>query len=91
MLTSACQVEYASKTGRTILTASARHGWGVSLNDVHDAILIDISPLSTIVIDAAANTMTVGGGVTIGGVLAAVRAAGKEAGQYARICSGFQL
>lgn len=53
--------------------------------------MIDITALSTIVVDAAANTMTVGGGVTIGGVLAAVRTAGREAGQYARICSCFPL
>lgn len=75
------QVQYARDSGHSILSASARHGWAVSLNDVRNAIMIDISSLSTIAIDTAANTMTVGGGVTIGEVMAAVQVAGKETRQ----------
>lgn len=78
MLTSARQVEYADRSGRPIITANARHGWSLSFNDVRKAIMIDISPLSTVTVDAAANTMTVSGGSTVGDVIVALRAAGKE-------------
>lgn len=61
-----------------MLVGNSRHGWGVSLNDVHAAIMIDIAPLSAIVVDSATNTMTVGGGVTIGSVNEALHLAGKE-------------
>lgn len=40
--------------------------------------MVDITPLSAIVIDSAVNTMTVGGGVTIGRVIEALHTAGKE-------------
>lgn len=72
------QIKYAGKKGRPILAANRRHGWSTSLNNVHNAILIDISTLTAINIDAAANTATVGGGVDSGGMLGTLRAAGKQ-------------
>lgn len=72
------QVSYAKQNGRALIVGSGRHGWGMSLKDVRDAIMVDITPLSAIVIDSATNTLTIGGGVTIGHVNKALHAAGKE-------------
>lgn len=40
--------------------------------------MIDISTLTNITVDAAANTVTVGGGVRVGDVMPVLQAVGKE-------------
>lgn len=51
--------------------------------------MIDISTLSDITIDASGNTMTVGGGITVGEVMTTLQAAGKETCQYLFISPPF--
>lgn len=76
------QIKYAGRKGRPIFATNRRHGWSISLNSVRNAILIDISTLTAIDIDAAANTATVGGGVSASDVLGTLRAAGKQTSSY---------
>lgn len=46
--------------------------------------MIDISTLLDIDIDTAGNTVTVGGGVNIGEIMAALQAVGKETREYSK-------
>ncbi|RPB10764.1 FAD-binding domain-containing protein [Morchella conica CCBAS932] len=71
-------IKYALETDHQVLAGNRRHGWSESLNRIKDAIMIDISTLLDIDIDTAGNTVTVGGGVNIGEIMAALQAVGKE-------------
>ncbi|KAI5843790.1 hypothetical protein DFP73DRAFT_550267 [Morchella snyderi] len=82
-------VKYANTHSREILAANRRHGWSQTLDRVEDAIMIDISTLKNITIDAAAKTVTVGGGVRVGDVMPALQAAGKETPTGICDCVGF--
>lgn len=44
--------------------------------------MIDISTLKNITVDTEANTVTVGGGVSVGDVMPALQAVGKETSEY---------
>ncbi|RPB14059.1 FAD-binding domain-containing protein [Morchella conica CCBAS932] len=82
-------VKYAYTHSREILAANRRHGWSKSLDYVKDAIMIDISTLTNITVDAAANTVTVGGGVRVGDVMPVLQAVGKETSTGICDCAGF--
>lgn len=44
--------------------------------------MIDISTLKKITVDTQANTMTVGGGVSVGDIMPVLQAVGKETSEY---------
>ncbi|KAI5837100.1 hypothetical protein DFP73DRAFT_569399 [Morchella snyderi] len=82
-------IKYALETDHQVLAGNRRHGWSESLNRVKDAIMIDISTLLDIDIDTAGNTVTVGGGVNVGEIMAALQAVGKETSTGGCDCVGF--
>ncbi|KAG9496326.1 hypothetical protein J7337_012912 [Fusarium musae] len=48
------------------LATGARHGYTTTLGDLHDGLAIDLSHFKEFELDAAAKTLTVGPGVTVG-------------------------
>lgn len=82
-------IKYALETGHEVLAGSRLHGWSESLNRVKNAIMIDISTLVDIDIDTPENTVTVGGGVNVGEIMAALQAVGKETPTGGCDCVGF--
>lgn len=72
------QVQYASQNNLSFLTTGGGHGYTWSLSQLQGGIDIDMSNFDTINIDAAANTMTIGGSVRSNSVTAALQAAGLE-------------
>jgi FAD/FMN-containing dehydrogenase len=80
--TLAGQIKYANSHSREILAGNRRHAWSRTLSRTRNAIMIDISTLKNITVDTEANTVTVGGGVSVGDVMPALQAVGKETSEY---------
>ena len=58
------------------------HGYTTTTGALKNGINIDLGGFKSVSIDAAASTMTIGGGVTFGDVLNPVYQAGKEIRMY---------
>ena len=60
------------------LSTGGGHSFSIKLGELKNGIELDMSGFTTVSIDTAASTMTIGGGVTIGDVEGPLYAAGKE-------------
>ncbi|KAK4180906.1 6-hydroxy-D-nicotine oxidase [Triangularia setosa] len=82
-------VQYALRANVSILATGGGHGYTWSLGRHQAGIDVDLSNFSTIKIDSAANTMTVGGSVRSQQVAKALQAAGKELPVGLCMCVGY--
>ncbi|KAI5845571.1 hypothetical protein DFP73DRAFT_395574 [Morchella snyderi] len=82
-------IKYANSHSREILAGNRRHAWSRTLSRTRNAIMIDISTLKNITINTKANTITVGGGVSVGDIMPALQAVGKETTTGTCDCVGF--
>ncbi|KAL6156932.1 hypothetical protein ACJQWK_06901 [Exserohilum turcicum] len=71
-------VRYASQNNIPFMGTGGGHGYTTTTSAIKNGINIDLGGFKSIAIDAAANTMTIGGAVTFGDVLNPVYNAGKE-------------
>ena len=62
----------------SFLATGGGHSFSVNLGKLKNGLELDMSGFKTVKVDVAANTLTVGGAVTIGEVLEPLYAAGKE-------------
>ncbi|KAI0201481.1 Glucooligosaccharide oxidase [Astrocystis sublimbata] len=60
------------------LATGGRHGYNTTLGKLQNGLAIDLSKLKTVEVDAAAATLTVGGGVTVAEVVEPLYRAGLE-------------
>ena len=60
------------------LATGGGHSFSINLADIKNGLELDMGGFKTVKVDAAANTLTVGGAVTIGEILDPLYAAGKE-------------
>ena len=72
------QVRYASQNNIPFMGTGGGHGYTTTTSAIKNGINIDLGGFKSIAIDAAANTMTIGGAVTFGDVLNPGYNAGKE-------------
>ncbi|EWG48753.1 hypothetical protein FVEG_08427 [Fusarium verticillioides 7600] len=59
-------IKLATMHNIPFLATGARHGYTTTLRDLHDGLAIDLSHFKEFELDAAAKTLTVGPGVTVG-------------------------
>ncbi|KAI1867719.1 uncharacterized protein JN550_006860 [Neoarthrinium moseri] len=71
-------IKYASRQKVPFLATGGGHGYTWSLGQLQNAIQLDLGNFQTIEVDAAGNTMKVGGAVRIGNVTQELHALGKE-------------
>ena len=72
------QIKYASANEIPFITTGGGHGYATAFTLIKDGINIDLSLHREVSIDAAANTMTVGGAATFDQVFQPLYAVGKE-------------
>ena len=69
------------------LATGGGHSFSINLGKLENGLELDLSGFKTVKVDAAANTLTIGGAVTFHDILEPLYAAGKEAGMYSTFCS----
>jgi FAD binding domain len=72
------QVRFATAHNISFLPSGAGHGFTTSYGTLQNGLEIDLSAFNSVVVDAAANTLTVGGGVKFGEIYEPLYSAGKE-------------
>ncbi|GAB1312716.1 FAD-linked oxidoreductase azaL [Madurella fahalii] len=82
-------VWYALRNNVSLLATGGGHGYTWTLNRLRGGIDIDLGNFDSIAIDAAANTMTIGGSARSDDVTRALYAAGKELPVGMCTCVGF--
>ncbi|PHH89658.1 hypothetical protein CDD83_5576 [Cordyceps sp. RAO-2017] len=82
-------VRYASRNHVPFLATGGGHGYSSTLGRLRHGILLDLGHFDAVEVDAAANTMTVGGAARSVNVSSAVQAAGKEIPVGQCICIGY--
>ena len=60
------------------LATGGGHSFSINLGKLENGLELDLSGFKTVKVDAAANTLTIGGAVTFGEILEPLYAAGKE-------------
>lgn len=63
------QIKLATKHNIPFLATGGRHGYSTAHGKLQNGLAVDLRRLNHIELDAAAETITVGGGVTTGEVL----------------------
>ncbi|EMD97789.1 hypothetical protein COCC4DRAFT_200932 [Bipolaris maydis ATCC 48331] len=69
-------VKYCTKAGISFLTQNGGIGWGKTFKLGEWGVLIDLAGMNSVTVAADKNTATIGGGASIGDVIAAADAAG---------------
>lgn len=72
------QISFATSCNIPFLGSSGQHGFGTDLGNLQSGMEIDMSALRNVSVDAAASTLTVGGGVRFMDVFDPVFDSGKE-------------
>ncbi|KAJ8125423.1 hypothetical protein O1611_g8216 [Lasiodiplodia mahajangana] len=81
-------VQLATACDIPFLATSGAHGFSTTLGKAHRVLEIQLSQFRNVSVDAAASTLTVGGGVRFLDTLDAVYAAGKEINHGTGACVG---
>jgi hypothetical protein len=76
--TDSLKVRIARSQNVPLLATGGRHSSSTTLNDVEHGVAIDLGRLNSVVVDARAGTLTVGGGTRFGQVVEPVYQAGYE-------------
>ncbi|RFU78524.1 fad binding domain [Trichoderma arundinaceum] len=71
-----------------LLGTGGRHAWSLTLSDLRDGLAIDLSKLNSVKVDAAAGTLTVGGGAKFADIYDPVFKAGYELPVGSCACPG---
>ncbi|EUC35506.1 hypothetical protein COCCADRAFT_35010 [Bipolaris zeicola 26-R-13] len=71
-------IQYATKNSVPFLATGGGHGYTTSLSGVKGALNIDLSKFRKVVVDASANTMTIGAATIFADMLDPLYAAGKQ-------------
>jgi FAD/FMN-containing dehydrogenase len=71
-------VNYASANNISFLAQGGGHGYSVTFGALQNGLAIDLSSFNNVSVNAAENTMTIGGGVRFRDVFEPLYAAGKE-------------
>lgn len=78
-------IQYATKNSVPFLATGGGHGYTTSLSGVKGALNIDLSKFRKVVVDASANTMTIGAATIFADMLDPLYAAGKQMRKFQRV------
>ncbi|RAH42315.1 FAD-binding oxidoreductase [Aspergillus brunneoviolaceus CBS 621.78] len=71
-------VKLSTANNISFLATGGRHGYSITFGNLQNGLALDLSPLDTVAVDAAAGTLTIGPGVTFGDVMDPVYEAGYQ-------------
>ncbi|PYI34812.1 FAD-binding domain-containing protein [Aspergillus indologenus CBS 114.80] len=71
-------VKLSTANNISFLATGGRHGYSTTFGNLQNGLALDLSPLDTVTVDAAAGTLTIGPGVTFGDVMDPVYEAGYQ-------------